>query len=76
MNVPAHQVVLVIHIKDVYAVSRVQFVRNKHADEMQHAELLIKMNLNAIARHCIRVETHTLNVGSIAKFMEFQKFPS
>lgn len=71
MNVHAHPVVLVIHIKDVYAVNRAQFVQRNHVDEMQHAELSIKMNPNVIARHYIQVEIHTLNVSFIES--EFQE---
>lgn len=65
MNARAHQAVSAIHIKDVFAVNQAEFVRNNPADEMQHAELQTKMSLNVTAHHCIRAETHTLNVGSI-----------
>lgn len=60
-----HQDVLVIHIRAVYAVNRAQFVQNNPVDEMQRAELSIKMNRNVTARHYIQVEIHTLNVGFI-----------
>lgn len=62
MNAAVHQDALVIRTKDVCVVKRQLCAPITLADEMLPAELSIKMNPNAIARHFIQMEIHIMNV--------------
>lgn len=64
MNAFAHQIVLVIRIKDAFAVNRNwPFALTIAVDVMPLAVLLLIMNRNVIAHLLSRTETHIMNVS-------------